>query len=232
MGNAWGLGGRQPIKKNEIKAAFHTATATRTAREIISIATSQRASHGMLRAAVLVALSAATHGRVVELTPDNWASTVQGRQWLVYFAVQGCKHCESLAPMMAAVADRTPELRVGRIDATEHNGVARTFNVRRYPTIMLLDSDGLSYEFHGRRTIQRLVSFARGDPILRGGGVVMPSQLQANVSEWWLLAEAVWPPLKTALMWSLGIAFGIKGLSKCALHFLKKNSKKRREDNE
>ena len=60
----------------------------------------------------------------------------------------------------------------------------------------------------------------------------MPSQLQANVSEWWLLAEAVWPPLKTALMWSLGIAFGIKGLSKCALHFLKKNSKKRREDNE
>ena len=43
---------------------------------------------------------AAASARVHELTPDAWHATVPGRRWLVYFAIDGCKHCARLKPMM------------------------------------------------------------------------------------------------------------------------------------
>ena len=167
-----------------------------------------------------VCVIAAASARVHELTPDAWHATVPGRRWLVYFAIDGCKHCARLKPMMEYVAESAPELRVGRVDATAHNGIARTYSVNRYPTILLLDDDGLFYEFEGRRSPPGLIAFARGGLV---GGRRAPTELLANVSEWWLLAEAMWDPLKLAIKWSVGIALGIKLLATGCLWCLQRS---------
>jgi thiol-disulfide isomerase/thioredoxin len=171
---------------------------------------------------LLVAASlSSVNAAVVSLTPETWQSRVQGRSWLVYFAVQGCKHCAQLAPMMDYVSDQAPDLRVGKVDASEHNGLARTFNVKRFPTIMLFDETGIYYEFMAkRRSPPDLIKFGRGDPSLIGVGTVMPSELLPDASEWRLMAEALWPPLKVAFTWALGLALAIKGVSLCLLRLI------------
>ena len=169
--------------------------------------------------ALLTLLALTSGGAVKDLNPDNWHEAVGGRRWLVYFALDGCKHCERLAPMMESLASQAPEVRVGRIDATKHNGIARTFGVKRFPTILLMDDEeGLFYEFEGPRALPRLVGFARGAAI---GGHTLPRTLQSNVSTWWLLAEMLYDPVMIALKWSVGLALALKGVSLCLLRLLR-----------
>ena len=52
---------------------------------------------------------------------------------------------------MAHVAAATSDLHVGRVNATTHNGIARTYGVDRFPTILLLHASGVFYEFSGVR---------------------------------------------------------------------------------
>ena len=162
--------------------------------------------------------AAVAGSRVTELTPSSWERRVHGRTWLVWFAVTGCSHCKKLAPMMEHVAETAPELRVGRVNSTEHNGIARTYGVNKFPSILLFHESGVFYEFSGGRSPPRLIGFARGDSTLLGAGMPMPTELRADVSDWWLLAETLWGPLKVAATWALGIAVGLKG---CALGMLK-----------
>jgi thiol-disulfide isomerase/thioredoxin len=167
---------------------------------------------------------------VRDMVPDEWASLVGGhRRWIVYFALQGCTHCERLAPMMEALAGRTDAASVGRVDASTHNGLARTFGVQKFPTILLFER-GLYYEYHGRRSLPRLQAFIAGDAGVRGAGVVAPTALQPNVSEWWLLAEMLWPPIRTSLAWATGLALAIKGLSLCLLRLLQRGRTRRPSD--
>ena len=134
-------------------------------------------------------------------------------------------HAERLAPMMEYVATQAPELRVGRVNASEYNGIPRTFEVTKFPFILLFDSNNVVYEFHGTRSPPRLIAFARGDPTLLGAGRPAPTQLKDNVSDWWLLAEAFWGPLKTAATWSLGITLSLKLCATGALRLLRRPPK-------
>lgn len=175
-----------------------------------------------MRAVLLWTVLAVARGATLvrDLDPDNWERLVPNRRWLVYFALTGCSHCERLAPMMQRLAELAPDIMVGRVNATAHNGIARSFEVKRFPTILLLDDDGLYYEHQGPRSLQALMSFGRALPGTTGGGRLQPGALQPNVSDWWLLAEAVWDPLKIALKWSVGIAMGMKLLALCMLRIL------------
>ena len=78
------------------------------------------------------------------------------------------------------------------------------------------------YEYMGKRTPPDLVAFARGDRRLGSAGTVASTELLANVSETWLMLEALWPPIKMALTWAVGIAFGIKGLATGCLMLLQR----------
>ena len=162
------------------------------------------------------------------LHPGNWQNTVIGRDYLVFFTVQGCKHCEKLAPMMEYVAQSAPELRVGRVDATAHNGLARSFGVKRFPSIVRFDAQSIVYEYTANaRTPPQIIAFARGDHRYGSAGTVAPEELLDNVPEWWLMLEALWPPFRTAITWALGIALGIKGLAVGCLKLLKRGDKAR-----
>ena len=180
----------------------------------------------------LALCAAAAPQRVAVLDPATWADALAGRRWLVYFTVQGCKHCKRMGPMMEEVAaqlDSAGDPQVGRVDATAHNGLARTFGIQKYPSIFIFHEDGFHYEFSGGRGPQTIVPFARGG-FARGGGTVTPSELKADVSDLWLFAEMVWPSFKTALSWALGIALAIKGVATLLLRLLKPALEEAAED--
>ena len=168
--------------------------------------------------------------RVHNLDPTNWRDMVPGNKFLVYFTVRGCKHCKRLAPMMEHVAESAPDLPVGKVDATAHNGMARTFGITRFPTIMRFDEERTFYEYLGPRTPPRLIAFARGDRSLGTAGHVMPEELLDNVPSWWLMFEALWPPFKTALAWAVGIAVAIKALAAGCLQLLKRREERQTSD--
>ena len=175
--------------------------------------------------------TAALLGKVHRLTPENWqrAFTAESR-WMIYFSVQDCKHCKALAPMMDQLSTAEEAvvegLRVGKVDVTEHNGIARTFRLNRYPTILYIEGDSY-WEFSDRRSIPGMLEFSRHPP---PGSFLMPTELLPNVSDYRLMAEALWPPMKLALTWSVGIAFGIKLCSLGCLRLLERQSKKEKAE--
>jgi hypothetical protein len=125
---------------------------------------------------------------------------------------------------MQYVADTAPDLRVGRVDATAHNGVARTFGLQKFPSIVRFDAQGVVYEYVARqRTPDQLIAFARGDHRYGSAGTVAPRELLPDVSEWWMLLEAMWPPIRTSLTWAIGVALALKGIAKGCLMLLRHN---------
>ena len=57
----------------------------------------------------------------------------------------------------------------------------------------------------------------------------MPAAAPAQVSEYWLLAEALWPPLKTAITMSVGIVLVLKLMTTACLWCLRRGVAKERD---
>ncbi|KAL3895149.1 MAG: hypothetical protein SGPRY_013595, partial [Prymnesium sp.] len=79
---------------------------------------------------------------VVEIDGSNFERSRQGL-WLLQFYSPSCAHCKRLEPIYEKVADHlhrgSPRIaQVGRIDGTAHPGLASSFGVKGYPTIILL----------------------------------------------------------------------------------------------
>ena len=53
-----------------------------------------------------------------------------------------------------------------------------------------------------------------------------PAAAPAQVSEYWLLAEALWPPLKTAITMSVGIVLVLKLMTTACLWCLRRGDAK------
>ena len=52
-----------------------------------------------------------------------------------------------------------PKVRVGKIDGTAHPGLAAPFDIKGYPTVLLLRNGELVADFQGPRTFDGLVAF-------------------------------------------------------------------------
>lgn len=173
---------------------------------------------------LLLSLLAHTRGaRVAELTRENWSARTDGTAWYLQFYQQGCKHCTRMAPMWQAVADNleTSGMRVGRVDSSAHNGIARSFGVEKFPFVLLLDSDGSVYHYSGRRQLPPLLNFARGGYKRQPPTMHAPSELMADVSPWYLILLALRKPLAMSLGLALALALCLKGGVLLLLRFLK-----------
>lgn len=56
------------------------------------------------------------------------------------------------------------------------------------------------YEFNGRRGLPPLLAFARGGYRSGAAHMMVPAEILADVSIYWLLAEAMWPAVKQVSM--------------------------------
>jgi len=80
----------------------------------------------------------AAESAVVELTYDNFDEIVMNSNdvWLVEFFAPWCGHCKNLAPEWEkAASDLKGQVKVGAVDATVHQRLAQTYEIKGFPTI-------------------------------------------------------------------------------------------------
>ncbi|KAK8746821.1 hypothetical protein OTU49_016835 [Cherax quadricarinatus] len=99
---------------------------------------------------------------VLVLTRDNFLHAVNEKDIiLVEFYAPWCGHCKQLAPEYAAAAKELKEdgIRLGKVDATKEQELAKEFLVSGYPTIKLFKNGQPVEDYSGARTSKALVDY-------------------------------------------------------------------------
>jgi len=105
----------------------------------------------------------ATEEGVLVLTEENFQEAVDSNDFLLAeFYAPWCGHCKALAPEYEAAAKALatdhPNIKLGKVDATQHSGLAEKFEVRGYPTLKFF-SKGKPMEYAGGRTSDTIISW-------------------------------------------------------------------------
>ncbi|XP_042602269.1 protein disulfide-isomerase A6-like [Cyprinus carpio] len=101
---------------------------------------------------------------VVELNPSNFNREViqSDSLWLVEFYAPWCGHCKSLAPEWKKAATALKGIvKVGAVDADQHNSLGGQYGVRGFPTIKIFGANKQKPEdYQGGRSGQAIVDAA------------------------------------------------------------------------
>merc|ERR1712180_427922 len=102
--------------------------------------------------------------KVVTLTDSNFRSKVLdgGEPWLVEFYAPWCGHCQRLEPEWKSAASEVHEktgnkVKMGMLDATQHQNTASQYGIQGYPTIKMFFPDGRVEDYNGGRTASDIV---------------------------------------------------------------------------
>ena len=75
---------------------------------------------------------------VVELTKDNFESTVTGNDFVIVdFWAPWCGPCRSFAPVYEKVSEDFPDIVFAKVNTEEEQEIAAHFQIRSIPTLMI-----------------------------------------------------------------------------------------------
>jgi protein disulfide-isomerase A6 len=112
----------------------------------------------------LVACIAVALGAVVDLTPENFDSFVDGSKGaFVEFFAPWCGHCKNLAPEYEIVGeafDRESSVVIAKVDADAHKELGSRFGIQGFPTLKWFPKGSTTPEdYQGGRTADEIVTF-------------------------------------------------------------------------
>ena len=91
-------------------------------------------------------------------------SEISDKPWFVKFYAPWCTHCQALAPvwdlLRKEVSDKVNVVRVDCTDGKENQELCRQFNIKGFPTLLLL-ADDKYHKYKGQRDISSLKLFAQ-----------------------------------------------------------------------
>jgi protein disulfide-isomerase A6 len=114
--------------------------------------------------AIVCLVGAASAGGVVDLTPENFDSVVDGsKAAFVEFFAPWCGHCKSLAPEYEIVAEafaKESGVVIAKVDADKHRDLGTRFDVHGFPTLKYFPKGSTTPEaYEGGRTADDIVGF-------------------------------------------------------------------------
>lgn len=134
----------------------------------------------LIVASLLLSLSHFVSGEVIDLDSKNFEHLTQAStgattgDWLVKFYASWCGHCKKLEPIYEKVAEQLDgEINVARVNVPANRELGTRFGIKGFPTIKFI-SKGQVYQYKGRRTVDDIVKFARGDYQIHEAEAVTP----------------------------------------------------------
>ncbi len=83
---------------------------------------------------------------IIEVTSQNFDQLVsQNKLIILDFWAEWCGPCKNFSPIFAEQAQRHPEILFGSVNVEEQNELAREFDIRSIPFLMILKENTLIY---------------------------------------------------------------------------------------
>ena len=79
---------------------------------------------------------------------------------LVYFHMNGCGHCKRFTPVWNEFSGNyNGELKLKKLERNEAGDLLQKYEIKGFPTVLLIDEQGNKKEFQGDRSVEGLKNF-------------------------------------------------------------------------
>lgn len=121
----------------------------------------------------------------VELTKDNFATTIEGNDIVfIDFWADWCGPCQRFAPVYDAAAESHPDVTFAKLDTEAERDVAGALQIQSIPTLMAFRSGKLVYREAGA------MNSTQFDKLIQAVRDINPADLEAVDAEAEAEAEA------------------------------------------
>jgi thioredoxin-like negative regulator of GroEL len=91
---------------------------------------------------------------------SNYLENFGNPKELVYFHMNGCGHCKRFSPIWDEFSSKyNGELKLKKLERKEAGDLLQKYEVKGFPTVLMLDEQGNKKEFQGDRSVTGLESF-------------------------------------------------------------------------
>lgn len=100
---------------------------------------------------------------VIKITKDNFESaTSSEKPVLLDFYADWCGPCRMVSPIVDQIGEECPQFFVGKVNVDEEEELARAFEVRNIPTLVVLKGGKIADKAIGVRTKEQIIAMLEG----------------------------------------------------------------------
>ena len=100
---------------------------------------------------------------VIKITKENFESEVldSEKTVLLDFYADWCGPCRMVSPIVDAIAEEHPEIKVGKVNVDEEGQLATTFGVMSIPSLFVIKNGEVANQAVGARTKAQILDMLK-----------------------------------------------------------------------